>query len=123
MKRFAGLLPAAIVMIAGFVLVAGFVEYDGQKAYITDRTGERWDVSQAALLGFVPEKFQYGIGKDAFTPLDDSHVKPFARQLNENHRVIGVTVNDEAHAYSVRRLRYHEIANTNISGMPIAAGF
>ena len=45
------------------------------KSYIVDLHGERWDVTQAKSIGFDPERFRHGIGRNAFTPLDDSHLK------------------------------------------------
>ena len=117
------LLLAGTAAVSAAGILFGFVRYDGDKITITDRIGKEWDVTQAASLGFKPEKFQYGIGMHAFTTLDDSHLKPDGEMLSGSHRVIGVDVDDEAHAYSVRRLTYHEIANTHIAGKPIAAGF
>ncbi len=93
------------------------------KAFITDQLGVQWDVTQAKSLGFEPEKFQYGIGKNAFTTLDDSHVNRRPSSPIINQRVIGIERENEAHAYSVGKLRYHEIANTHIDGDPIAAGY
>ena len=117
---FAGALP---VLIAGFFIFTGFVEPDQKKDYIIDQTGKRWDVNQAETLGFRPEKFQYGIGMNAFTTLDDSHIFDNGKTADKNNRVIGISRGDESHAYSVNRLRYHEIANTNIDGAAIAAGY
>ncbi len=107
----------------GVSIASGFVQRNGENVFIIDQTGKKWDVTQAASLGFAPEKFQYGIGKDAFTTLDDSHLRAKPQQFASNQRVIGVKAQKEAHAYSVQRLRYHEIANTHIAGEPIAAGF
>jgi hypothetical protein len=100
-----------------------FVIQKGEKKYIKDQTGEIWDVTQAESLGFKPEHFQYGIGKTAFTPLDDSHLSD-GRSLNiRNRRVIGVSGDSEARAYSVPKLRYHEVANTRIGEKKIAVGY
>jgi hypothetical protein len=92
------------------------------KIYIVDQTGEKWDVTQAKSIGFDPHRFQYGIGKNAFKTLDDSHLKDEASFLG-NHRVIGVADESESQAYSVAKLRYHEIANTNLGSKPIAVGY
>ena len=43
---------------------------EADKIYIVDQTGERWNVTQAKSIGFDPRRFQYGIGREAFTPLD-----------------------------------------------------
>ena len=47
-------------IIFGFILLilAGtalsYVMNEGDKTYIVDRTGERWDVTQAKSIGFRP---------------------------------------------------------------------
>ena len=63
---------AAIGSLAG---AFSKVIHDGDSTYIVDRHGERWDVTQARSIGFMPERFQHGIGRNAFTPLDDSSLK------------------------------------------------
>ncbi|MBW2139146.1 MAG: DUF3179 domain-containing protein, partial [Deltaproteobacteria bacterium] len=40
-----------------------------------------------------------------------------------NPRVIGVYDGKESHAYSVPKLRRHEIANTNLGSQPIAVSY
>ena len=63
-----------ILFFMSSVSAAALVIHEGEKTYIEDQTGERWDVTQAKSIGFKPEGFQYGIGKTAFTPLDDSYL-------------------------------------------------
>jgi len=111
------------------LLVAGIgpaacarVSEEGENVFITDQTGERWDVTQAETLGFKPHRFQYGIGRHAFTPLGDEDLSGDNTFVSSNTRVIGVVNQNEAHAYSVRKLSRHEIANTSIGGAPIAVG-
>jgi hypothetical protein len=119
---------AAIVMLIAVAALAvagdgaAFVLKEGEKTFIMDRMGEKWDVTQAVSLGFQPDKFQYGIGRNAFTPLDDSYLGE-AEGLPLRDRVIGVTDGTEAHAYSVRKLTRHEIANTTLGSKPIAVGY
>ena len=96
---------------------------EADKIYIVDRTGERWDVTQAKSIGFDPHRFQYGIGREAFTPLDESYLSDDTFFVSSGLRVIGVTAGTEAHAYSVPKLRRHEIANTTIDSKPIAVGY
>ncbi|MBW1841123.1 MAG: DUF3179 domain-containing protein [Deltaproteobacteria bacterium] len=121
-------LIATLLVLCGIcfsvtVSSAAFVTRIGGKTYIVDRTGERWDVTQAESIGFKPGSFQYGIGKNAFTPLDDTHISDDPSSFNENPRIIGVTDGTEARAYSIPKLRYHEIANTRLGEKPIAAGY
>ncbi len=96
---------------------------DMEKTYIVDRHGEKWDVTQAQSVGFSPERFQYGIGRYAFTPLDDSYVTDQTEHVYDGLRVIGVSNDNEAIAYSVSKLRRHEIANSQIGETPIAVGY
>jgi hypothetical protein len=42
---------------------------------IVNRTGERWDISQAVSIGFDPKKFEFGIGRHAFHPLKESFIE------------------------------------------------
>ncbi len=102
---------------------AAQVVTSGDKVFIVDRTGYEWDVTQAVELGFNPGKFQYGIGKDTFITLDDQDLDETMDSLGERSRVIGVELEGSAHAYSVAKLRYHEIANTTLAGRPIVAGY
>jgi hypothetical protein len=96
---------------------------EADKIYIVDQTGERWDVTKAKSIGFDPHRFQYGIGKEAFTPLDESNLSNNTSYVSKGLRVIGVSGGTEAHAYSVPKLRRHEIANTTIDSEPIAVGY
>lgn len=102
---------------------SAWVETQGGRVFIVDRTGEQWDVTEAKKLGFIPQWFQYGVGKNAFTPLGDEDLGEGGLSGVSGKRVIGVEVEGGAHAYSVRKLSRHEIANTTIAGKPIAAGY
>ena len=93
------------------------------ETYIQDRTGEKWNVSQAESIGFRPEKFQYGIGRHAFTPLEDSDLEPATSSIWKSSRVIGIVEGKEVHAYSVSKLSRHEIANTTLNLKPIVVGY
>jgi hypothetical protein len=101
----------------------GFVIRKGKNTYIKDQHGELWDVTQPKSIGFKPEYFQFGIGRNAFTPLDDSNLSDEVSSVYRNPRVIGITDGTEARAYSVPKLRYHEIANTRIGTNPVVAGY
>ncbi len=97
--------------------------WDDPEVSITDRTGETWDITQAASLGFKPRFFQYGIGRDTIRPLDDSEFRTEPRSRGRNPRVIAVAAKDEARAYSVPKLVRHEIANSRIKDRMIAAAY
>jgi len=113
-------LSAAIGSLAG---AFSKVIHDGDSTYIVDRHGERWDVTQARSIGFMPERFQHGIGRNAFTPLDDSSLKDHSPTVSKSLRVIGISDGKEARAYSVPRLYRHEVANSSIGDKPIAAAY
>ncbi|MBW1852337.1 MAG: hypothetical protein JRJ15_13095 [Deltaproteobacteria bacterium] len=117
------ILAASVIcfMICGTAL--SFVTKEGDKTYIVDRTGERWDVSQAKSIGFRPERFQYGIGRNAFTPLDDSYLSDNPSHVPKNLRVLGVREGAFEQAYSIPKLSRHEIANTKIGSQEIAVGY
>ena len=99
------------------------VIHEGDSTFIVDRHGERWDVTQARSLGFMPERFQHGIGRNAFTPLDDSSMKDKSQKTSESLRVIGISDGKQANAYSVPRLWRHEVANSSIGDIKIAAAY
>lgn len=99
------------------------VIHDGDRTYIVDRHGERWDVTQARSIGFLPERFQHGIGRNAFTPLDDTDLKDKQSEVSKSLRVIGISDGKQANAYSVPRLWRHEVANSSIGEKPIAAAY
>jgi len=116
-----------MLAMAGLVILAAHahalvVGKDG-KVFLEDQTGYRWDITQARSIGFDPHGFQYGIGKDAFEPLDDTDFKDDVASPLENPRVIGVPTGSTGRAYSIEKLRYHEIANSSIDGVPVAAGY
>jgi hypothetical protein len=114
------------VVLIGFVGGIGAdttVERNKTQTYIVDRTGERWDVTQAITLGFKPEKFQYGIGRNAFNPLDDSNLSDDSGSVSSSQRVIGVSDGNTAQAYSVSKLSRHEVANSMLGDAPIAVGY
>jgi hypothetical protein len=114
------------VVLINFVVTAGAyttVKKSKNQTYIVDRTGERWDVTQAKTLGFKPKKFQYGIGRYAFRPLNDSNLSDDSYSVSLSQRVIGVSDGSTAQAYSVSKLSRHEVANSMLADVPIAVGY
>ncbi len=94
-----------------------------RKTSIIDRRGERWDITQAVSIGFKPENFQYGLGRDAIRPLDDTFLRNDSSKAPSHLRIIGIAENSDAQAYSIPKLTRHEIANTTIGSEPIAAAY
>ena len=114
-------LSATLIFVS--ISSAAYVLKKEGKIYIQDQRGELWDVTQAKTLGFKSGSFQYGVGKNAFTPLDDSYLSDGSSEKFQNPRVIGIADGKEARAYSVPKLRHHEIANTQINDKKIAVGY
>jgi hypothetical protein len=112
-----------IVGIAGWGFAFSRVIEDGGKTYIVDLHGEHWDVTQARSIGFDPQRFQHGIGRNAFKPLDDSSLTQETGAVSKSQRVIGVSDGKEANAYSVSRLQRHETANGFLGDQPITAAY
>jgi hypothetical protein len=122
-RLYALLVLSAVVFFVASSWASPPVIKDGKKIYIVDRHGERWDVTQAKSIGFKPERFQYGIGRYAFTPLDDALMTDQTEHVYDGLRVIGVRDDTKARAYSVPKLRGHEIANSQLGSEPIAVGY
>lgn len=102
---------------------AGTAVRENGRTFIVDQRGERWEVTQAESLGFDPDGFQYGIGRNAFTPLDDSRIRKGDERIPDFTRVIGVKSGSSPRAYSVPTLWSHEIANSHVEGKPVAVGY
>ncbi len=100
-----------------------YVLREGDRTYIVDRTGEKWDVTQAKAIGFEPRHFRFGLGRHAFSPLDESDWESKPTKGFSNLRVIGVSNGKDAHAYSVQKLSRHETANTILGNDAIAAAY
>ena len=99
------------------------VEEENGEIYIVDRRGERWDITQAVSIGFDPEGFQFGIGRNAFTTLDDTSLSENSTDIHSSLRILGISDSSDAKAYSIPKLRGHEIANSMIGSTPIAAAY
>ncbi len=116
------ILLGLILAIALSQAFSRVIEENGN-TYIVDRHGERWDVTQAVSIGFEPHRFQHGIGRDAFTPLDDSQFSRDNAGVRRDERVIGIAEGQHANAYAVSKLWRHEVANSFVGDRPIAAAY
>ena len=115
---FALLAAGAFAQIA----VARVVE-EGGHTYLIDRTGERWDITQARSIGFDPYGFEFGIGRNAFRPLNDSDWQTDTKGHRPGMSIIGISGDGASHAYSVEKLSYHETANTLLGDSAIVVGY
>ena len=124
--KFKTIITIGIITFLGLgiaISASAFVVKRGDRVYIEDRTGKRWDFTEAQKRGFKPDNFNFGLGKDAFTPLQDEDLSTEQFPSSSRHKIIGVAADGESHAYSIDRLVHHEIANTTIAGSPIAVGY
>ncbi len=99
------------------------LENDKPGLIMLGRYGEQWDISQTISLGFEPGKFEHGIGRNTIKPIENPE---FSEKLNSglsNPRVIGISRDSAAQAYSVPKLSYNEIANSIIVNKHIAVGY
>ncbi len=101
--------------------------HDDGRVTITDRTGKVWDVTHASrVYGLVPEKFQFGIGPNAILPVfDPVLVSPgdAGFPAGDDHLVLGVEINGEARAYSIRSLSSHEVVNEVFGDAHVAVAY
>ncbi len=124
MRKFtSGFLGVFIAALIAVGISHGSVVTENGRTFLVDRTGERMEITQAVSLGFTPENFQFGIGKNTITPLDDSHLTETAGNEPPDMRVLAITGKKDAKAFSVSRLRRHEIANSSLDSQPVAAAY
>ena len=66
-----------------------------------------------------------GPPKDGIPAVDDPKFVPIAeeKELTDTDPVIGLMVNDEAKAYPLRILIWHEIVNDTVGGVPVSVTF
>ena len=113
----------AVNWSAGAATVMAKVLKKEDHIYIVDRTGEHWDITQAAANGYDPDHFEFGIGRHAFQPLGERDWLSKTDNISDNLRVIGVAGHGEAHGYAVEKLRHHETANTFLGTRAILAAY
>lgn len=112
----------SVLFLACTVSFAEVIKKNG-KTFIRDRKGEKWDITQAVSIGFNPNEFEYGLGRNAFSPLDDSFLQEATANTPQRLRVLGVTGGNETKAFAIPKLSRHEIANSSIDDKPIAAAY
>jgi hypothetical protein len=97
---------------------------ENKMTFLIDRAGEKWDITQAVSIGFDPKRFQYGLGKNAIRPLDDTNLGKAALDVAPDLRILGIDDGKHsAQAYSVPKLARHEVANSSMGSVPIAAAY
>lgn len=126
MSRIPIVIPPLLLVVFYFAIhetASSVVIKEDERIYIVDRTGERWDVTQAVSLGFDPDGFDFGLGKNAFSPLDDSLLTNNTADVPGSARIIGVADGSGAKAYTISRLLRHEISNSSIGKEPVAVSY
>jgi hypothetical protein len=103
----------------------------GGPVFITDRHGERFDITHAVdRYGMVPSGFEFGIGKNTIPPINHpemirSHESDYpsvgARQSTE--QIIGASFEGDARGYSIRQIVRHEIVNETIGYTEAAVAY
>lgn len=121
-NKFAIFILFSVLFLVCSASFAQVIQKDG-KTFIKDRTGEKWDITQAVSLGFKPSNFEFGLGRNAFSPLDDSLLQDATENISRRLRILGVPGESETKAFAVNKLRGHEIANSSIDEKPIAAAY
>ena len=66
-----------------------------------------------------------GPPRDGIPPIDDPRFEPLsaAGRLADTEPVVGLVVGDDARAYPLRVLMWHEIVNDTVGGVPVAVTF
>ncbi len=96
-----------------------------KEAFITDRTGKKWDISYAYNhYNMDPEQFYYGLGPKAIQPIQNPKFFSSGEQgrpsSSDANMVIGINFQGEQRAYPLYVLKSHEVVNDVINGAPIA---
>ncbi len=119
-------MPGTLVVLLGIVAGcttgadeiagAGDVAEEGDKIFITDRSGKSWEVSHAKeAYGLQPELFQFGLGPDAIRPINNArfHEPGDAGYpgSEETFLVLATRISDDARAYRITTMSRNEVAN------------
>lgn len=83
--------------------------------YLGGRTSVDFDLTELEWGGVVPDGIP-PLENPAHSPADD----PLAEYLEDDERVIGVSINGEHRAYPLRIINAHELANDVLGGEPLS---
>ena len=107
---------------------AGSGSDGGERAFITDRYGERFDVTHAEQkYGMSRYGFEFGIGKNTIPPLDHPDMlapgDPNYPSNWSRERIIGTKLGDETRSYPISPLSGHEIVNETFGNIQAAVAY
>ena len=100
----------------------------GEKVFIRDKTGKEWDVTHAVRnYGFQADKFQFGLGPFAITPINNPKMlnpgDPGYPSDEADFLVIGTRINSDERAYPLSVLSRHENANEQFGDTHVAVAY
>ncbi|RMD93530.1 MAG: DUF3179 domain-containing protein [Calditrichaeota bacterium] len=101
---------------------------EGEKIFIVDRTGKKWDVTHAVqTYGFEADKFQFGLGPFAIKPILDPKMKgpgdPGYPDDRETFLVLGTSLAGDARAYPISVMSWHEVADEVFGEKHVAVAY
>ena len=83
--------------------------------YLGEKASDDFDLTELEWGGVVPDGIP-PLENPAHAPADD----PLADYLEDDERVIGVSINGEHRAYPLRIINAHELANDVLGGEPLS---
>ena len=104
------------------------VQRVGDKIFIVDQTGKRWDVTHAVQkYGFVADQFQFGIGPNAIKPIINPVLVGPGQggypSSSSTFIVIGTEIGGDSRAYAISDLNPHEIVDEKFGDQHVAVGW
>jgi hypothetical protein len=120
----------AVIMALFAVLPSGYAQEP--PAFLKD-CGENRNISLAewsntdfsTCIISLNEIMSGGPGKDGIPAIDDVIIRPVheAKELADQEPVISLTIDGQSRAWPLRYLIWHEIANDELGGIPIAVTY
>ncbi len=104
------------------------VQTDSTDIFIVDATGKKWEIGHAVRqYGFEPGKFQFGLGPNAIPPiLEPIMIWPGQLGYPDNGStflVLGISLEEDARAYSIERLSFSEVADEKFGDVHVAVAY
>lgn len=104
------------------------VQTDTTEIFIVDATGKKWEIGHAVRqYGFEPVKFQFGLGPNAIPPILDPQMiwpgQPGYPDDGSTFLVLGISLEEDARAYSIQRLSSSEVADEKFGDVHVAVAY